>query len=235
MVWYCYATSIKLNLSRLLTLTCVAAVSLRWNHILPLCFRWLGFYQQLWHQPAPKPGGQTVCSTDPASEAAPVSRGCGWNEWHHRHKVRRSARKALRAAGWESCVQGEMCAPWYPDDSLTPHSLFASCSCMIRPLAPSWQRYRSEHLCTVSAHAIAWGTRNRHKTEFWAWSQSHVSARNVWHYLQWHVEDVLYVTDWSRMKYSILRSVFPRGRQGLGATIYRRCVHSWTRWNKIWW
>lgn len=75
------------------------------------CVRRLGVHQQLWHQPAPEPGGQAVCSTDPGSERAPVSSGCGRNEWCQRDKVRRSAWEALRAAGWQSCLQGEICAP----------------------------------------------------------------------------------------------------------------------------
>lgn len=74
------------------------------------CVRRLGVHQQLWHQSAPEPGGQAVCSTDPGSKRAPVSRGCGRHEWCQRHKVRRSAWEALCAAGWQNCLQGEISA-----------------------------------------------------------------------------------------------------------------------------
>lgn len=111
-----------------------------------LCLRRLGLYQQLWHQWAPEPGGKVVRCTDPGTERASVSSGCGWNEKCRCHKVWCYAREALCAAGWENCVQGEISLYFLSIYMI----LLAPCNPLVYAIVWLCNRY------TASSFGIAW-------------------------------------------------------------------------------
>lgn len=213
----------------------------RYSHTLFLLLRWLGLYQQLWHQPPPELGGQAVCSTDPGSEGSPVSGGCGWNEWHHRNKVRRFAWEALCATGWESHLQGEICAP-IKHLHFDFYGILADSSKSDRKFVPLHilcsSHVISRNSVSYSRYGVGWS--NNKCRIILAWSQVHVrSGSDVEPYVlaswqkHWHLTSIC--SSWLtklRLISNFPHSVSPRVRWAPGATVQWKCVPSWRRWNK---